>query len=210
MPKVAYSEEERAEVRQALLAAGLEQMAKQGIQHTTVEQIYRKVGISRTFFYTFFPSKEDFAVEILYMQQPRIVAYAKALMADEGLAWRERVRRFLHACCYGEQNGIAVLTLEEQQQIFRRLSPDSRRRFRDRQVSLFGTLLTCFGVRSTPARVQLFTNLCLAMIIMRRAIPESLPFLVPEAADESIAFQIDALVRGLEEMRRQDQQAPLP
>ena len=34
MPKVAYTEEDRARIRAALVAAGLELMAKQGIQHT--------------------------------------------------------------------------------------------------------------------------------------------------------------------------------
>ena len=100
-------------------------MARQGIQHTTVEQIYKAVGISRTFFYSFFPTKEDLIVETLYLQQPRILAYAERLMADPALTWREGVRQFLHACCYGEKNGIAVLTIEEQQLIFRRLSADN-------------------------------------------------------------------------------------
>ena len=59
MPKVAYSEEERKQIRQSLIAAGLDLMSRQGIQHTTVEQIYKKVGISRTFFYSFFPAKKD-------------------------------------------------------------------------------------------------------------------------------------------------------
>ena len=54
MPKVAYSEEDKEHIRNALITVGLELMAKQGIQHTTVEQIYKKVGISRTFFYSFF------------------------------------------------------------------------------------------------------------------------------------------------------------
>ena len=53
MPKVSYSEEDRVRIRAALASAGLELMARQGIQHTTVEQIYKKVGISRTFFYVY-------------------------------------------------------------------------------------------------------------------------------------------------------------
>lgn len=85
MPKVAYSEEERKQIRQSLIAAGLDLMSKQGIQHTTVEQIYKKVGISRTFFYSFFPAKEDLIVEALYLQQPRIIEYAKSLMKDPSL-----------------------------------------------------------------------------------------------------------------------------
>ena len=59
MPKVAYSDADRARIRTQLIAVGLELMSKQGIQHTTVEQVYKKVGISRTFFYSFFATKED-------------------------------------------------------------------------------------------------------------------------------------------------------
>ena len=125
MPKVAYSDADRERIRTALITAALERMAQKGIQHTTVEEIYRSVGISRTFFYTFFPTKEDLIVETFYFQQPRILAYAQSLMDDPALSWREGVCQFLMSCCYGEQNGIAVMTLEEQQMLFRRLSPES-------------------------------------------------------------------------------------
>ena len=64
-------------------------------------------------------------METLYLQQPKIVAYARKLMADPALSWRDGVRQFLHDCCYGEKNGIAVLTIEEQQLIFKRLSKES-------------------------------------------------------------------------------------
>ena len=103
MPKVAYSEEEREQIRKDLIETGLELMSKQGIQHTTVEQIYKKVGISRTFFYTFFPTKEDLVVETLYLQQPKIISYAKKLMADPNLSWKDAVRQFFYSCCYGEK-----------------------------------------------------------------------------------------------------------
>ena len=203
MPKVAYSEEERERIREALVTTALALMARQGIQHTTVEQIYKAVGISRTFFYSFFPTKEDLIVETLYLQQPRILAYAERLMADPALTWREGVRQFLHACCYGEKNGIAVLTIEEQQLIFRRLSADNCRVFREKQARLFGKILECFGVRADRDRVELFTNLSLTAMIVRRAIPESLPLFVPEAADATVAFQIDAIVDRLERLKEQ-------
>lgn len=201
MPKVAYSQQEREQIRDALIAAALEQMAKQGIQHTTVEQIYKAVGISRTFFYTFFPTKEDLVVETLYRQQPKVLAYAKNLMDDPSLSWREGVRRFIHSCCYGEKNGIAVLTVEDQQRIFRRLSPESYRMFREKQGRLFGGLLECFGVRATQERISLFTNLSLSVMIIRRAIPDTLPLFVPQAADATVDLQINAIVDWLEGLR---------
>ena len=205
MPKVSYSEEDRARIRTELIAVGLELMARQGIQHTTVEQIYKKVGISRTFFYSFFLFKEDLIVETLYLQQPKILAHVQKLMGDPALSWRETVRKFLYDCCYGEKNGIAVLTVEEQQMLFRRLSKENYQLFREKQLRLFGQILEGFGIRATPARVALFTNLCLAVMVIRRAIPDTLPLLVPEAADETVDFQIEAIVDALERLRE-----PLP
>ncbi len=201
MPKVAYSEKDRERIRTELIAVGLELMAKQGVQHTTVEQIYKKVGISRTFFYSFFSTKEDLVVEALYWQQPKIIEYIKKLMADPALSWRDAVKQFLYACCYGERNGIAVLTIEEQQIIFKRLSKESYQIFRRRQLQLFGEILENFGIRTGERRIGLFTNLSLATIVVRRALPDTLPFLVPEAADETVDFQIAAIVDALEKLK---------
>lgn len=202
MPKVAYSEEDRERIRAELVTVGLELMAKQGIQHTTVEQIYRKVGISRTFFYSFFQTKEDFVIETLYWQQPKIIAYAQKLMADPALSWRDAVKQFLHACCYGEKNGIAVLTVEEQQHIFKRLSKESYRIFRQKQIRLFGKILESFGIKADEKVIGLFTNLSLTAMVIRRALPNTLPLFVPEVADETVDFQLNAIVDALENLKK--------
>lgn len=202
MPKVAYSDADRERVRNDLITVALEKMARQGIQHTTVEEIYRSVGISRTFFYTFFPTKEDLIVEALYTQQPKVLAHAQKLMDDPAFSWREGVRQFLVSCCYGEQSGIAVMTLEEQQNLFRRLSPESYQVFREKQANLFGNILKCFGIRADKETIGLFTNLSLTVMVIRRAVPKNLPFLVPEAADATVEFQINAIVDLLEKMKQ--------
>ncbi len=202
MPKVAYSDADRERVRDDLITVALEKMARQGIQHTTVEEIYRSVGISRTFFYTFFPTKEDLIVEALYTQQPKVLAHAQRLMDDPAFSWREGVRQFLVSCCYGEQSGITVMTLEEQQNLFRRLSPESYQVFREKQANLFGNILKCFGIRADKETIGLFTNLSLTVMVIRRAVPKNLPFLVPEAADATVEFQINAIVDLLEKMKQ--------
>lgn len=202
MPKVAYSDADRERVRDDLITVALEKMARQGIQHTTVEEIYRSVGISRTFFYTFFPTKENLIVEALYTQQPKVLAHAQKLMDNPAFSWREGVRQFLVSCCYGEQSGIAVMTLEEQQNLFRRLSPESYQVFREKQASLFGNILKCFGIRADKETIGLFTNLSLTVMVIRRAVPKNLPFLVPEAADATVEFQINAIVDLLEKMKQ--------
>ena len=201
MPRVAYSEEDRERIRTALITVGLELMAKQGMQHTTVEQVYKKVGISRTFFYSFFPTKEDLMLETLYWQQPRIIEYVQKLMSDPALKWRDAVKKFLHDCCYGEKNGIAVLTMEEQQLIFKRLSKESYQVFRQKQRQLFGKILEIFGIKADAGRINLFTNLSLTVMIIRRALPNALPLFVPEATDETVDVQLEAIVDILEKMK---------
>ena len=201
MPRIAYSDEDRKRIRAELVRVGLELMTKQGIQHTTVEQIYKKVGISRTFFYSFFPTKEDLIVETLYLQQPKIIEFAGRLMSDADLSWREAVKRFLYACCYGEKNGIAVLTVEEQQLVFRRLSKESYAVFREKQMRLFGEILRCFGIKAEREDIELFTNISLTVMVIRRAVPDTLPLFVTEAMDDTVNFQINAIVDALEKMR---------
>ena len=201
MPRIAYSDEDRKRIRAELVRVVLELMTKQGIQHTTVEQIYKKVGISRTFFYSFFPTKEDLIVETLYLQQPKIIEFAGRLMSDADLSWREAVKRFLYACCYGEKNGIAVLTVEEQQLIFRRLSKESYAVFREKQIRLFGEILRCFGIKAEREDIELFTNISLTVMVIRRAVPDTLPLFVTEAMDDTVDFQINAIVDALEKMR---------
>ena len=201
MPRIAYSDEDRRRIRAELVRVGLELMTKQGIQHTTVEQIYKKVGISRTFFYSFFPTKEDLIVETLYLQQPKIIEFAGRLMSDADLSWREAVKRFLYACCYGEKNGIAVLTVEEQQLIFRRLSKESYAVFREKQMRLFGEILRCFGIKAEREDIELFTNISLTVMVIRRAVPDTLPLFVTEAMDDTVDFQINAIVDALEKKR---------
>lgn len=201
MPKVAYSKEDKTNIKNQLITVALELMAKQGIQHTKVEQIYTQVGISKSFFYSFFPTKEDLIVETLYLQQPRIIEYAKELMNDSALGWSEAVKKFLISCCYGEKNGIAVLTIEEQQLIFRHLSEKSNKQFRVKQQHLFEEILLVFGIEPSPKRIQLFTNLSLSVMVLCKAIPQNLPLFVPDVADETIELQINGIVNILKKFK---------
>ena len=92
--------------------------------------------------------------------------------------------------------------MDDQQRLFRRLSKESYRLFREKQFRLFHDILECLGIRADAAKVHLFTNLSLTVMVIRRAIPDSLPLLVPEAADETVAFQIHAIVDCLESMKQ--------
>lgn len=203
MPKIAYSEAEREQIKEALITEGLELFAKQGVQHTTVEQIYKRVGISRTFFYSFFPAKEDLIVQVFCRQRPRIVEHARRLMEDPDLSWHDGVRQFLHDFCYVREGRFAIMTVEEQKSIFKHLSEDNYAMLREKQVQFFSDILKAFGIIADDTVTKLLSNLLISAAVVRKAIPGSLPFLFEEVADEMVVFQIDSILRYMEKLRNQ-------
>lgn len=199
MARKAYSGQEREQVRRALLTAVIQCIVDRGLIHSSIDVLCKKVGISKTFFYTFFPSKEELVLEALRYQQPKLLQYARQLMEDPSLSWREGVRTFLETCVYGEKKGIAVLSIEEEQEVYRCLSQKNFQTFREAQTKLFRDLLVIFGLPVDGIEPQLFGNLALSMMMVYKAIPDTMPFLFPEAADDMVKFQINAL---LDEMQR--------
>ena len=69
--------------------------------------------------------------------------------------------------------------------------------------NFFEDILRYFGIKPSKERVQLFINLSLMLIIFQKAIPTSLPLLIPEAAKETADFQIKTIVNYLESMKQQ-------
>lgn len=199
MARKAYSEQEREQVRTALLTTVIQCIVDRGLIHSSIDVLCKKVGISKTFFYTFFPSKEELVLEALRYQQPRLLQYARQLMEDPALSWREGVQTFLETCAYGEKKGIAVLSIEEEQEIYRCLSRENLQTFREDQTRLFHDLLEIFGIPMDGIDPRLFGNLALSMMMVYKAIPDTMPFLFPEKAEDMVVFQINAL---LDEMQR--------
>ena len=199
MARKAYSEQEREQVRTALLTTVIQCIVDRGLIHSSIDVLCKKVGISKTFFYTFFPSKEELVLEALRYQQPKLLQYARQLMEDTTLSWREGVQTYLESCVYSEKKGIAVLSIEEEQEVYRCLSQENFQIFRQDQTKLFQDLLLVFGLSVDCIDPRLFGNLALSMMMVYKAIPNTMPFLFPEMAEDMVNFQINAL---LDEMQR--------
>ena len=201
MARKSYSDEERERIREALLTTVLQCIADRGLTHSSIDVLCRKVGISKTFFYSFFSSKEELVLQALRCQQPKLLAYARELMEDPALSWREGVQIFLGTCCYGDRSGVAVLSLEEEQEVYRCLSPESVQAFWQEQVDFYAQLLSIFGVPAGSIDPRLFGNLALAMMMVHRAIPNTMPFLFPDVADSMVEFQIQAMLNEMQRLR---------
>ena len=203
MARKVYSEEDREKVREALINTMLQCIVERGLIHSSIDVLCKRVGISKTFFYTFFSSKEELVLEALRYQQPRLLDYAHQLMEDPALSWREGVETFLKNCCYGGKSGVAILSIEEEQQVHHCLSNESFHAFRQDQVSFYGKLLSIFGLPADGIDPRLFGNLALVMMMVQKAIPDTMPFLFPEVADDMVNFQVRGLVDEMERIKKE-------
>ena len=203
MARKVYSEEDREKVRKALINTMIQCIVDRGLIHSSIDVLCKRVGISKTFFYTFFSSKEELVLEALRYQQPRLLDYAHQLMEDPALSWREGVETFLKNCCYGGKNGVAILSIEEEQQVHHCLSNESFHAFRQDQVSFYEKLLSIFGLPADGIDPRLFGNLALVMMMVQKAIPDTMPFLFPEVADDMVNFQVRGLVDGMERVKKE-------
>lgn len=161
MARKAYSEEDRVQVRNALMTTMIQCIADRGLIHSSIDVLCRKVGISKTFFYSFFSSKEELVLYALRYQQPKLLDYARSLMEDPGLSWRAGVETFLKNCCYGAKSGVAVLSIEEEQQVRHCLSEENFQAFRRDQIIFYGKLLSIF--KQSPFAED--TELCAALLV---------------------------------------------
>ena len=59
MARKAYSDEEKARIKESLMTTVIQCIADRGLIHSSIETLCGKVGISKTFFYSFFSSKEE-------------------------------------------------------------------------------------------------------------------------------------------------------
>lgn len=203
MARKVYSEEDREKVREALINTMIQCIVDRGLIHSSIDVLCKRVGISKTFFYTFFSSKEELVLEALRYQQPRLLDYALQLMEDPALSWREGVETFLKNCCYGGKSGVAILSIEEEQQVHHCLSNESFHAFRQDQVSFYGKLLSIFGLPADGIDPRLFGNLALVMMMVQKAIPDTMPFLFPEVADDMVNFQVRGLVDEMERVKKE-------
>jgi TetR/AcrR family transcriptional regulator, transcriptional repressor for nem operon len=96
------------EVRNRLLAAGLELVHARGFAASGVKDITDAAGVPKGSFYAYFPSKEAFAAAILEHYWSDIEKRLVPILDADGLA-QERITRFFHALADEHEAGDFLL-----------------------------------------------------------------------------------------------------
>jgi AcrR family transcriptional regulator len=193
MPR-AFTDTERAAIRERLLAAGKDLFARRGIRATTVEQLARAAGVSKGAFYVFYPSKEAlfFAIveEVETAMQARLEQQVAAAPHD---ALRLLLRASLQA--RDENPLFDVAISEEAVAVMRTMAPEEQEAFLRRDVEMTEAIaahLAAAGARLTVSPAVL-AGLLRAMVFVGMHREDIGAGMAPAVE----AFLVDSLARAL-------------
>ena len=119
MAKRVFTEAERDEYKEKMLAAGFDLLKKYGMTHMSVAKITEAAGIGVSTFYNFFPSKEAYVYAVLQYRREIIPELIKKALNGKEKAGPEETRTYLK------------FMVDEKYSVFPSLSPEDEKRLLD-------------------------------------------------------------------------------
>lgn len=189
MSKKAYSDKEREIIRTELMKRAETLFRKKGLQSTSIDEIYAPVGISKTFFYSFFPSK---------------IHLAEAVINDEFV----KIRTSFHGNVwdYGAENGMKETlkemvdgkyyfpTIEDQAYMRNQMSEAELSAFQDGLSDVFADMLNTIGIPETRLEPGVFCNLMMSILITGTIQENSTVLMYRDVSTKVSGIQIDEFV----------------
>ena len=121
MAKRVFTEAERAEYREKMLAAGFDLLKQYGMTHMSVAKITEAAGIGVSTFYNFFPSKEAYVYDVMEYRKRMIPVFIKKALNGKEKAGPAETRNYLK------------IMIDEDYSIFPSLSPEDEKRLLEMQ-----------------------------------------------------------------------------
>ena len=116
MAKRVFTEAERAEYKEKMLAAGFDLLKQYGMTHMSVAKITEAAGIGVSTFYNFFPSKEAYVYEVLQYRRKIIPDLLRMALNGKEKAGPAEARTYLK------------FMIDENYSVFPSLSPEDEKR----------------------------------------------------------------------------------
>lgn len=201
MARKSYSSQDRQQVRERLLEAGLELASQRGLRHVHLLELTEAAGISKPFFYSFYPSLEEFFLDMFLLQRQRLREELKRRMEEDALPWEERVHGIFRMLVFHRENHVALMTQEDEVAFHRALTPERLAAFREGQRAFFREIAAILDLPETVCDPLVLGNLLLSAVLFRNSAQRSFPFLVQERVEETAEFQLRMLVCHLSRLR---------
>ena len=197
MAKKTYTAADRERIYEELLDAGQRLFSEKGFRSTTLIDIYESVGISKSFFYSFFPSKEALAVRVLTRQRQRLLKIAQEIVQKNDSSWRDNISSFFDICLYGKNHGVFIMNLEDTPALFNSLPPQELTAFQSTQESFYQALLTIWGIQMDQEELHIFANKVLALLLLKNSNLFDVAAFFPHLAEKAIGQWIEDIIDRL-------------
>ena len=117
MAKRVFTEAERTEYREKMLAAGFDLLKQYGMTHMSVAKITEAAGIGVSTFYNFFPSKEAYVYEVLQYRRKMIPDLIKMALNGKEKAGPAEARTYLKYMVDENYSIFPILSPEDEQRL---------------------------------------------------------------------------------------------
>ncbi len=124
MPAI-FSQEDRERIREQLLREGRGMMLERGITRMSIEELAESAGIGKGTFYHFFPSKQDFILEIIHDYQDGKLKELKGLArAKEGRLTPEEAFQWYSTLYRPGENPLYHVSKKDMDWIMAKIPPE--------------------------------------------------------------------------------------
>ena len=187
MAKKTYTVQDREDIRERLLDLGQRSFSQKGYREASLKEIYEAVGISKAFFYTFFPSKEALAIQVLRRQRTKMLERARKV-AQESASWRGSLE--------------TVFDLDDLPHLCRHMSQHELQDFEMGLTQFYQALLELWNIPVTAGQCHLIQNMVNTLLLSYHShLYSSFPF-HPGVDEETVSLQIRLIIDYLEGIYR--------
>ena len=124
MPDRVFTNEQRDELRTAMLEAGFPLIKEYGVTHTTISKLTNAAGIAKGTFYHFWKNKEEYLVTLIRYHRKKMLPLllGEDVLSGKRKLGKEDVRLYFRYLVDKEKSIYAHMTLEDEALIMQKTS----------------------------------------------------------------------------------------
>lgn len=196
MSKRAYTAEEREILMDRLIDRASERFKLEGIRNTNLDDIYRPLGISKTFFYTMCGSKPELMLSVAVRQTDRILSLLRERVSEAG------VEDGLRECIVELIGGYGfVITVDDLQYLSSLFTEEQKDRFETVVNGFSEAFLQTVGIPEGSLDPKVFFSMIMMILWANNSRETTFSILDEDSMREATRLSVDGLVRMLMRLR---------
>lgn len=189
MSRKAYSTEERAAIRASMIERAARIFNEKGLRDTSLEEVYIPQGISKTFFYSFFPSKTSLILEVYEKESSEILEEVRDNIARLGR--NEGLKASVQDMIAGKW---FIATFDDQIYMKGIMTEQEFAGFKSDRIVLMAKILHLAGVPVDSLDPRIFYNMLITVVWAGRSEMLTIPFVYSEVGQETTDILVDRLM----------------